>query len=128
MKTILLKWAIMAASLFLSAWLTRLVLPGFTVEVTSFGQAIGLFLGVAILALVNATIGKLLKLLLLPFNCLTLGLVGLVINAALFMAVGSLGIGFKVESFWAALVGSVLYSAIGAVLGVLVKDEDKKKE
>ena len=46
-------------------------------------------LGVAILALLNATLGKILKLLTLPLNCLTLGLFSLVINAIIFMIVAS---------------------------------------
>ena len=125
MKKLLLKWIILAVSLSLSSMLTGLIMPGqFTLEI-KFPGILLIFLGVALLALINATLGALLKLLLVPLNCLTLGLVGLIINAAIFMWVGSMGLGFKVENFLAAFVGSILFSACTGVLQIFVKDDKK---
>ena len=117
----------MAVSVVIAAYLTNVVTQGFTVKVGSFGDIVSLLLGVGLLSLVNATLGKLLKFLTFPISCLTLGLFGLVVNAALFWAVGSLGLGFSVNGFVPAFIGSLLVSAINAVLGNFVPDEKKEE-
>lgn len=127
MKKILLKWLLLAISLLVASWLTSLVVKGFSISIKSVSDFLLLLVGTAILSLANATIGKLIKLLLIPLNCLTLGIVGLIVNACLFMVVGNLHMGFTVDNFISALLGSILYSAVSAVLGVLIKDEDKKE-
>lgn len=127
MKRFLLKWIVMVVSVVLAAILTDVVTHGFTVKVGTAGDILALFLGVGLLALVNATLGKLLKFLTFPISCVTLGLFGLVINAALFWAVGSLGLGFKVNGFLDAFIGSLLVSAINAVLSNFVPDEKDKE-
>jgi putative membrane protein len=125
MKKLLLKWILSAISLAISSALTGMLLQGqFTLEV-KFPGILLIFVAVALLALINATLGALLRLLLVPLNCLTLGLVGLVINAVLFWWVGNMGLGFEVTTFFAAFVGSILYSACGGVLQIFVKDEKK---
>jgi len=51
-------------------------------------------------------------LLTLPATLLTLGLFLFVINALLFWLVAEIVHGFTVTGFWAALLGSILYSVI----------------
>lgn len=128
MKRLLIRWVILAVALVISAWLTGLVIKGFSLKVEGVADVGMIFVGVAVLALVNATLGKLLKLLTLPLNCLTLGIFSLLINAVLFWGVGSLGLGFNVENFISALLGSVLFSACAALLDVFVPDDDKDKD
>ncbi len=125
MKKLLLKWIILAVSLVLSSVLTSLVLPEQFIIKTGFPDIFMLFVGVAVLALINATLGSLLKVMLIPLNCLTLGLVSLLINAALFYMVGTLGLGFEIKTFLAAFIGSILFSACNGVLQIFVKDEKK---
>ena len=128
MKNLLIRWILLVISIIAASFLTNMVIKdGITVETTAQG-IMTLFLGSAFLAIVNATLGKFLKFISLPISCLTLGLFALVINATLFWAVGSLGMGYKVNGFLAALVGSILVSAISAVLGVFVSDEKKEKD
>ncbi|MCW5937051.1 MAG: phage holin family protein [Fimbriimonadaceae bacterium] len=125
MRKMFLRWVLLAVSLVAASWLTGLVLPGqFVVRLENAGDVLMIFIGVAVLSFVNATIGSLVKLLTLPLNCLTLGLFSLVVNAAMLMIVGNLGLGFRVEGFLAALLGSVLLSAVSAVLGAFVKEDD----
>jgi putative membrane protein len=52
----------------------------------------------------------------LPVTILTLGLFLFVINAALFWLVAQVIKGFAVQGFFAALVGSLLYSLITLVV------------
>lgn len=129
-KKLALRWILMVIAMALASVMTNLVIrDGIILNTDSIPRALGLFVGVAILALVNATVGSILKLMFIPLNCMTLGLMSLVINALLFWWVGSLDWGFQVKDFWSALVGSILYSAANGVLGIfLPDDEDKKKE
>lgn len=129
MKRLLLRWIILVVALIVSAKLTSLIpWTGFDVD-TSLNGIPRLFLGVAVLAAVNLTFGKLLKLLTLPLNCLTLGLFSLVINAAMLMLVGQLGLGFTVKGFLSAFIGSILLSIVNALLeSFLVPDEKKEAD
>lgn len=128
MKVLIIRWVVLVISIIAASYLTGFVIKdSIVVDPTPSGILV-LFIGSAVLAIVNATIGKLLKLMTLPLNCMTFGLFALVINAAMFWAVGSMGLGFKVSSFLAAFVGSLLVSAISAVLGVFVPDEKKDKD
>ncbi|MGQ9524681.1 MAG: phage holin family protein [Armatimonadota bacterium] len=73
------------------------------------------------LGLANAFLGRLIKFAAAPLNCFTLGLFGLVVNALMFLLVGS-GIleGFRVRGFLAGLYGSVVMGAISAIVTQLV--------
>lgn len=127
MKRFALRWAVLAASIVVSAWLTGLVLPGgFVVRLKAAQDVVPLFLAAGALAVLNATLGRLVKLIALPLNCLTLGLFSLVVNAAMLIVVGSLGLGLRVEGFLPALVGSVLISAVGSALGAFFEEKDGK--
>ena len=126
MKKLLASWVILVIAIIVSALVLQKFLPG-SISVDPLpGGLPKLFLGAAVLAIVNATIGKLLKFLTLPISCLTFGIFALVINAALFWSVGTLGLGFTVSGFLAAFAGSILVSAVSAVLGVFVPDEKKE--
>lgn len=124
MKRFVLNWVVLAASVVVAALLTSMVLPGgFVVQLKGLGDVVSLFVATGVLSLLNATLGKLLKLVALPLNCLTLGLFSLVVNAAMLMVVGSLGLGLTVNGFIPAFVGSILVSAVSATLGAFVKDK-----
>ena len=127
MKRLLLKWVLFAVALVVAAKVTGMFMPGFDViEIKSFGDAMTLLLGAAVLALINATLGRVVKFLTIPLNCLTLGLFSLVVNAAMLWLAGSLKIGFLVDGFLAALVGSLVLSVVYGLLGILIPDEDNK--
>jgi putative membrane protein len=84
--------------------------------------------GVALLAFLNVTLGKLLKLITLPLSCLTLGFFSLVVNAGVLYFAARLKLGFQIvddgiKAFAAAFVASLLISAINGALGVFLPDE-----
>lgn len=106
MLTLVARWIINAAALLLVAYLY----PGVMVE--SFFAAL---IAALVLGLVNAVIRPVLLLLTLPVTVLTLGLFIFVINALLFWFVAEVVQGFKVTGFWAAMIGSILYSVITLV-------------
>jgi putative membrane protein len=101
---------------------------GFRTDVHDTGSFLKLMLGVGVLAFLNATLGRFLKLMTLPLSCLTLGLFSLVINAAVLMAAASLRLGFRIEgdgmrAFGVAFLGSLLIAFINGVLSVFLPDE-----
>ncbi|MBS1724075.1 MAG: phage holin family protein [Armatimonadetes bacterium] len=129
MRLLLVRWICLVVSLIVASMLTNMVLPGqFVLKVGTVPDFLQLMVGVAVLSLVNATLGNLLKLLTLPLNCLTLGLASLLINALMFLLVGNLRFGFETKGFLAALVGSLLYSAMNGVLGAFLPDKKDDKE
>src|SRR5438046_810486 len=96
MGRLLLRWILLACSLIIvSLILTAVSLP-FEVPHKTAGDFLRLLVGVAILSLVNVTLGKLLKILTIPLNCLTLGLCSLAINALMLLLVAHLKIGFSI--------------------------------
>ncbi len=103
MLSLLLRWFLNAIALMLVAYLY----PG--VQVVSLGAAL---LAALVLGLVNAVIRPILVVLTLPVTILTLGLFIFVLNALLFWFTAEIVGGFHVNGFWAALIGSILYSVI----------------
>lgn len=112
MTRFLLRWLLLAGALLLVAYW----LPG--VGVTGFGSAL---LAAAVLGLFNSLLRPLLVLLTLPVTLLTLGLFLFVINALMFWLAASVLEGFVVSGFWAALLGSLVYSLLGLLVDLLTK-------
>ncbi len=92
------------------------VVKGITID--GFGTAL---LAALAFGFVNACVRPLMILLTLPLTILTFGLFLFVINALLFWAAASVLDGFYVSGFWAALLGSIIYSVIMLVVNVALK-------
>ena len=104
---LLLKWLLSAAALLAVAY----IYPG--VVVASFGSAL---LAALIIGLFNMVLRPVLVLLTLPVTVVTVGLFLFVINALMFWAAAGVLDGFHVNGFGAALLGSLIYSALGLVI------------
>ena len=104
---LLLKWLLSAASLMFVAYLY----PG--VQVTSLSAAL---VAALVIGLSNAVLRPILVVLTLPVTVVTLGLFLFVINAFMFWAAAEVLQGFQVQGFGAALIGSLIYSALGMVI------------
>jgi putative membrane protein len=119
---LLIRWVISSLALFAAAYLV----PGIHVE----GNAWIVYAVMAIiLGLVNAVVRPLLKLLTCPLVLLTLGLFTVVINALTLLLASWLAqlvdVRFVVDSFWAALLGSLIVSAVTVVLSAFVKEDSE---
>ncbi len=79
------------------------------ISVDGFFYALGT---AAVIGLVNLLIKPLISLVTLPVNILTLGLFGLVVNAALLWFIALYMPGFDIASYTAALIGSLLLAVI----------------
>ena len=87
-------------------------LPGVTVD--GFGSAI---LAGILIALANATIGTILRLLTFPINFLTLGLMSFIITVLMVLLVDSLMTSFDTNGFFSALVFAVVLALIKMLFG-----------
>ena len=104
---LVLRWLLLSAALLLVSQLYS------GVSIASFGAAM---IAALVLGLLNTLVRPLLILLTLPVTLLTLGLFLFVINALMFWAAAEVLDGFQVSGFWAALIGSVLYSLCALVI------------
>lgn len=111
MKT-LVRWLLLALALLLVANLY----PG--VVLKNFTSAL---IAAAVLGLFNTLLRPLLVLLTLPVTLVSLGLFLFVINALMFWAAAGVLDGFAVTGFWAALIGSLIYSLCGMVIDVVIE-------
>jgi putative membrane protein len=129
MKRLLIRWVTLAVSVILASMVTKALNLGFEAKIDSVEAFLQLLVGVAVLSFANATLGKFLKLLTLPLNCMTFGLFSLVINAVVLIIVAKLKLGFSfhesgvLAGLFAAIVASVLISAISAFLNRFVADK-----
>jgi len=90
---LLIRVLLSAVAVFVAATLVR------GVQLKGFTQAV---LVAIVLAVLNATLGRILDFLALPLTFLTLGLFSLVIDAALLMLTSRLLDGFSIKRFWPA--------------------------
>jgi putative membrane protein len=128
MKRLGLRWVLLAVSVFAASILCQALGLGFQVNATGLQQVVTLMVGVALLAFLNATLGKLLKFITLPLSCITLGLFSLVVNAAVLYGAARFELGFTIKDpgikgFLAAFVASLLISFINGALGIFLPDE-----
>ncbi len=125
---ILLRWAATTAALYITVWILH------ALDLAEFGTGpwYAWFVAVIIMALVNALIRPIARLLTAPLNCLTFGIIGVLINAVMFWLVPEIakGLGMPIFSVspLGALAGSILVGLLGAVLSKLVKSRDDKDD
>src|SRR3984885_8120281 len=106
----ILHWILSAVALLIVAH----ILPGIQVE--SFGAAL---IAAIVIGLVSATVGLLLKIILLPFIVLSLGIVYFIINGLMLMLASAFVPGFRVSGFLTAILGSILLTLVDYLLNVL---------
>jgi putative membrane protein len=90
------------------------VLPGIQVE--SFGSAM---IAALVIGFVSATVGLILKIILLPFILLSLGLVYFLINGLMLKLASELVPGFRVYGCLPAVLGSILLTVVDYLLSRL---------
>ena len=108
-------------------WVATLIVPGIGIGTNTTAAGIGTLLGVALIfGIVNSVLKPIIKVVGCPFYVLTLGLIGLVVNALLFLLVGAIadgvGLPFEVSGFGAAFFGAIVVGVIGFVLHFVIPD------
>jgi putative membrane protein len=108
-------------------WVATLIVPGIDVDAGSTSTGIGTLLVVALIfGIVNAVLKPIIKVVGCAFYVLTLGLIGLVVNALLFLLVGSIAgslhLPFTVDGFGAAFLGAIVVAVVAFILHFLIPD------
>ncbi len=109
---LILKWLLSAAALLGVAYIYS------GVTVVRFGTAM---IAALLIGLLNMLVRPVLVVLTIPVTLITLGLFLFVINALMFWAASGLVGGFHVAGFWAALIGSLIYSALGVLIDAVLE-------
>ena len=108
---LLLVWLLSALALIVAAY----VLP--SVEIENFGTAM---IAAALIGLLNATLGFLLRLIVFPLTWLIPGLVYLVCDAIMIYIVSRFLRGFAVRNFTAAFLCALVVAVVNILLGSLL--------
>lgn len=111
MVSLLIHWAISAASLMIVAYL----FPG--IELSGLGAAL---IAPIVIGLINASIGLILKVVTFPLTVLTLGIFWLIINALMLQLAAAIVPGFYVAGFWSAFFGAIVLSIVSMFLRSLL--------
>jgi putative membrane protein len=119
MQKWLLKILVCAVNVFILAY----ILPG--IEIKDMFTAL---IVAVVLSFLDAIVKPLLILLTLPATILTLGLFLFVINACIILIDAHFVGGFKVESFWHALLFSILLSFFNSFIHKKAWPEEKEKK
>jgi len=101
----------------LAVVLAAFLIPG--VQVDGFLSAI---IAGILIALANATIGLILRLLTFPINFLTLGLMSFIITVLMVLLVDSLMDGFNTSGFFSAMFFALVLAVIKMIFGSFNKD------
>lgn len=102
----IVNWILSAIALLIVAY----IVPGFSVS--SFMAAL---VAAAVIGIINATLGLVLKVITFPLTVLTLGIFWIVINAVMIEIASAIVPGFNVRSFGAAFIGAILLSIINII-------------
>ena len=111
-----------------SLWVATVLVDGIDLGGSSTGTRVGTLLVVALIfGVVNAVVKPLIKVVGCPLYILTLGLIGLVVNALLFLLVGwlssTVGLAFVVDGFWSGFWGAIIVAIVGFVLHLVIPDK-----
>jgi putative membrane protein len=106
----LIHWLLSGVALLIVAQ----ILPG--IEVDGFGAAL---MAALVIGLVSATVGLVLKIVLIPFIILTLGIVYFLINGLMLKLASALVPGFRVVGCLPAVFGSILLTIVDYLLNRL---------
>ncbi len=103
-------------------YLAAQVVPGITLRGKPLWPAL---LAGLVLALINAVVRPVLKLITLPLTLLTLGLFLFVLNAFCLWLTSAVVPGFDVNGFRAAFLGALLITVVSWALTVFVNDSGR---
>uniref|UniRef100_A0A7C1FHX8 Phage holin family protein n=1 Tax=Caldilinea aerophila TaxID=133453 RepID=A0A7C1FHX8_9CHLR len=116
MKGILIRWIVLA----IAFGITTSLVPGIHFE----GNLLTLFFVSAVLGLLMAVLRPILVLLTCPFVILTFGLFIFVINTLmLYITAWIFPNSLRIDTFWWALLASIIMGIIATVLGAILGEE-----
>lgn len=115
---LIVNWVFSAVALLIVAY----IVPGF--YVSNFVAAL---VAAAVIGIINATLGFILKVLTFPLTVVTLGIFWIVINALMLEIASMLVRGFHIRSFFPAFVGAILLSLINMIFHWLAPKREERR-
>jgi putative membrane protein len=113
--SLVIRWLMLA----LAVWIAAELIPGIHLE--GLGDTLAV---AAVLGLLNLYVKPALVFLSCPLTVVTLGLFLIVVNAFLLWltdVLGSaIGIDFELDDVWSAILGAIIISLVGVVLGLFI--------
>lgn len=124
---LIFRWLIGTFALYATVWILSL----FGLAKPESDSPMAWLAAGAIMGLINAFIRPVARLLTWPLNCMTLGLVGVLVNGLLFWLVAAFSAAAGVQVFEVGLLGAILGALIlgainGAAAMVLLPSKDKR--
>ena len=107
-----MRFLIKVAAVAVAVLVTTMIIPG--IQVT--GGLRNYLIVALVLALINATLGTVLKILTLPLAFLSLGFSLLVVNTAMLLITDRLSTNMTISGFWSAFFGAILISIISSII------------
>ena len=107
-----MRFLIKIAAVAVAVWITTMIVPG--IQVT--GGLKNYLVIALVLALINATLGTLLKILTWPLAFLSLGLSLLVVNTAMLLITDRISENMTITGFSSAFFGAILISIISSMI------------
>ncbi len=124
----LIRGVVTAVAIAVTAWILNTFAPGsmswghVDYGLGEAGKLLSLLFTAIVLGIVNAFVRPILVIISLPLTCATLGLFIFVINALMLLLVSAIPqLGFNVDGFIWALVGSILISLVSGFLSKVVR-------
>ena len=124
MARFLLRLVICAVAL----WVTTAVVSGVTVQPyadDTLAYVVTFLVSALVFTVVNAIVGRVVRILAFPLYILTLGLLSLIVNGLLLILAAALtqplGFGITVEGFWWGVLGALVLGIVNWVLGLIVR-------
>ena len=110
-------------------WAATAFVAGISLGDQTTGRRVLTLVAVAVIfGLVNAVLKPIIKTLGCAFYVLTLGLIGLVVNALLLWLTSEVAqrfdLPFEVDGFWPAFWGAIVVGVVGWLLHLFVPDDD----
>ncbi|MCZ4243482.1 phage holin family protein [Pedobacter punctiformis] len=103
----------------LAVFIGAKLVPGVTID--GYVNAI---IAAVLIALANATIGFILRVLTFPVNFLTLGLVSFIISVLMILLVSNMMASFQVNGFLPAVFLAIVVALVKAVFGAIAGDKE----
>jgi len=115
---LIVNWLLSAIALLIVAY----IVPGFYVR--SFTAAL---VAAAVIGIINATLGLVLKVVTFPLTVLTLGIFWIIINALMLRFASVFVRGFEIHTFTAAFIGAILLSLINMLFHWLTPKREEHR-
>ena len=96
--------------------ITTYLVPGFHIDSYTTALVVAIVLGI-----LNVLVKPILVFLTLPATVITLGLFIFVVNAVLLIIASKFIPGFRIDSFFTAIVASIVISLVSSLLSTLIK-------